>query len=119
MAELIAAHLLDAASGFDDQIAALDAFFDYVVRTGLREQVAFTDYTPAGQIPPRGNSPIEILDPVNPANNVARHYTELDRTRVVAAAEEALDAITEAKFATTKAQAVECWQVVFGTTFRG
>ena len=38
---------------------------------------------------------------------------------MVAAAEEALDAITEAKYATTKAQAIDCWQVVFGTSFKG
>lgn len=119
MAELIAAHLLDTGARFDDYKAALEAFFDYVVRTDLREQVAFTDYTPAADIPSRGSSTIEILDPVNAANNVAKRYTDLDRKRLVAAAEEALDAITEAHYATTKAQAIECWQVVFGTSFRG
>lgn len=119
MGELIAAHLLDTGVAFGDHIAALEAFFDYIVRTELREQVAFTDYTPAEKLPARGDLPIEILDPVNPANNVAKRYTDQDRLRVVAAAEEALDAITEAKYATTRAQAIDCWQVVFGTSFRG
>jgi hypothetical protein len=119
MAELIAAHLLDAGVSFTDHAAALDAFFEYVVRTELRERIAFTDYIPASQIPARVDTPIEILDPVNAANNVAKRYTDTDRKRIVVAAEEALDAITEAKYATTKAQAVQCWQVVFGTSFKG
>lgn len=119
MAELIAAHLLDSGVRFDDQAAALEAFFDYVVRTELRERIFFTDYIPATEIPGRTAAPIEILDPVNADSNVADIYTDTHRKRVVLAAEEALDAITEAKFATTKAQAIECWQIVFGTSFRG
>lgn len=119
MGELIAAHLLDTGIAFGDHIAALEAFFDYVVRTELREQVAFTDYTAAEKLPARSDLPIEILDPVNPANNVAKRYSDQDRLRVVVAAEEALDAITEANYATTRAQATACWQVVFGSSFRG
>lgn len=119
MGELIAAHLLDTGVPFGDHAVALDAFFEYVVRTELRERIAFTDFIPASQIPARGDAPIEILDPVNAGNNVAKRYTDTDRKRIVAAAEEALDAITEAKYATTKAQAVQCWQVVFGTSFKG
>jgi hypothetical protein len=79
----------------------------------------FTDYTPAAKLPARGDAPIEILDPVNPDNNIAKRYSDTDRLRVVAAAEEALDALTEARYAATKAQAVECWQVVIGTGFKG
>jgi hypothetical protein len=118
IAELIAAHLLDTGVAFDDHQGALDAFFEYVVRTELRDRIAFTDYIPASQIPTRGDTPIEILDPVNVHNNIARRYTAVDRKRIVTAAEAALDAITEARYATTKAQAVQCWQVVFGTSFR-
>lgn len=119
MGELIAAHLLDTGTSFTDHVAALEAFFDYVVRSELREQIVFTDYTPVAKLPARGDAPIEILDPVNPDNNIAKRYTDTDRLRVVAAAEEALDALTEARYAATKAQAVECWQVVLGTGFRG
>ena len=43
----------------------------------------------------------------------------VDRDRIVGAAEQALDAITEAAYATTKTDAVECWQVVLGTRFKG
>ena len=119
MAELIAAQLLDTGVAFGDHRAALDAFFEYVVRTELRDQIAFTDYIPASQVPARGEAAIEILDPVNVDNNVAQRYTDVDRKRIVNAAEAALDAITEASYATTKAQAVQCWQAVFGTSFRG
>lgn len=119
MAELISAHLLDTGVSFVDHAEALEAFFEYVVRTEMRERIAFTDFIPAAEIPARGDAPIEILDPVNAGNNVAKRYTDTDRKRIVTAAEPALDAITEARYATTKAQAVQCWQVVFGTSFKG
>ena len=61
----------------------------------------------------------EVFDPVNPENNVARVYTDDHRKRIVAAAEAALDAIVEASCAVTKAQEVECWQVVLGNRFQG
>jgi tRNA nucleotidyltransferase (CCA-adding enzyme) len=119
MAELIAAHLLDAGVSFANHQVALDTFFEYVVRTELRERIAFTDFVPMNKVPPRSDASIEILDPVNPDNNVAKRYTDYDRERIVTAAEVALDAITEAKYASTKSQAVECWQIVFGSSFRG
>ena len=69
---------------------------------------------------PTGNTGvIEIFDPVNPANNVAKNYTEADRQAIVNAAHEALDALGEAKYATTKAEAVECWQDIVGKGFKG
>jgi len=118
MTELICAHLLDRKLvAFEAYPAALEGFFDYVVRTDLAERVALADYYPASALPSARVGAIEIFDPVNPNNNVARLYDEHDRKRIVLAAEQALDAITEARYATTKAQAVECWQVVFGSRF--
>ncbi|MFY1685011.1 CBASS oligonucleotide cyclase [Micromonospora sp. WMMD730] len=120
MAELLCAHLLDTgAVTFTDYPAALEGFFDYIVRTGLAERIAFADYYRATELPSVRTDAIEIFDPVNPANNAARLYDEIDRKRIVDAAEESLDAITEARYATTKAQAVACWQVVLGSRFRG
>ncbi|WP_280331288.1 CBASS oligonucleotide cyclase [Nocardia wallacei] len=120
LTELTCAHLLDNnRMTFGDYPAALEDFFDYVVRTELRERIAFSDYYPISDLPDNRVGEIEIFDPVNPTNNVARGYEEADRQRIVDAASEALDAITEARFATTKAQAVECWQVVLGSRFRG
>ncbi|MGH3782534.1 MAG: CBASS oligonucleotide cyclase [Pseudonocardiaceae bacterium] len=120
MAELVCAHLLDEGLvTFNDYIGAMDGFFDWVVRTGLSERVAFTDYYAAAVLPSTWVGVIEVFDPVNPDSNVARLYDDDNRKRIVLAAEEALDAITEAGYATTKNQAVECWQVVFGDRFRG
>jgi hypothetical protein len=59
-----------------------------------------------------------MLDPVNADNNVASRYTDTDRKTIVDEAQAAFDAITEARFATTKGRAVDCWQTVFGPTFK-
>lgn len=56
---------------------------------------------------------IEVLDPVNFENNLS----EADGDMLVEQAEEALDAISEARHATTKGRAVDCWKEVFGPTF--
>jgi len=40
-------------------------------------------------------------------------------TRIMTAAQEALEAISEARFATTRGKAIECWQDVLGPSFRG
>ncbi|MXQ65579.1 nucleotidyltransferase [Actinomadura rayongensis] len=120
MIELICAHLLDTGRvDFTDYVAALEGFFDYIVRTDLRERIAFDTYYPASALPTERIGEIEIFDPINPENNTARLYEARDRIRIVDAAEAALDAITEASFATTKDQAVKCWQVVLGSRFRG
>ena len=63
--------------------------------------------------------PIEIFDPVNPTNNVAAMYDDGQRKKMVSAAQDALEAITEARFATTRGRAIECWQDVLGPSFRG
>jgi hypothetical protein len=120
MAELICAHLLDEGLvAFDDYTVAMDGFFDWVVRTELSERVAFTDYYAASALPSARVGVIEIFDPVNPDSNVARLYEDDDQRRIVLAAEKALDAITEAGYATTEDQAVKCWQVVLSEKFQG
>jgi tRNA nucleotidyltransferase (CCA-adding enzyme) len=120
MVELVCAYLLDKKiTAFEDYAVALEGFFDYVVRTELTERIAFTDYYPASALPKNRIGTMEVFDPVNPDNNVARLYEVSDQKRIVLAAEEALDAITEAGFATTQAQAVACWQVVLGSRFKG
>jgi tRNA nucleotidyltransferase (CCA-adding enzyme) len=119
MAELIVAHLVDSGLGIEDHVAALADTFDYIATSGLAERIAFTDYHNASELPPPTGHAIEIFDPVNPENNIAFRYTESDRARIVEAADEALAAITEASYATTKGQAVACWQVVLGTRFKG
>jgi len=119
MAELIVAYLVDSGLDPRDHVAALADVFDYIAGSGLAERIAFSDYYGAGDLPPSTNDAIEIFDPVNPENNIAFRYTESDRARIFEAADEALAAITEAGYSTTRGQAVACWQVVLGTRFKG
>lgn len=119
MLELIWAHLVDNGTPVSDYTRALEDFFAWIVRTELRDQVAFTDFEPASELPSRGISAIQVLDPVNFDNNVAEQYQEYDRKRIVTAAQEAYDAITDARFATTKGRAVDDWQTILGPTFKG
>lgn len=119
MIELILAHLSDEGIDLSNYPNALQLFFAYVVKTRLEERISFTDYYAASELPCEISTPIEIFDPVNPSNNVTSRYNTVDRDRLVKAAEEASDAISEAHYATTKTRAVECWQIVLGPAFRG
>jgi hypothetical protein len=60
-----------------------------------------------------------VLDPVNPQNNIAVRYDAIGRDRIVVAAQSAMDALTDARFATTKGRAVDDWQTILGPTFKG
>jgi len=46
-------------------------------------------------------------------------YEDRDRVRIVDAAQDALDALAEARFATTKGRALDCWRSVLGPSFGG
>jgi len=119
MVELICAHLGDSGQSFSDYPKGMESFFNYIVKTGLRTRIAFEDYYRATNLPKAGSAVIEIFDPVNPKNNVASLYTENNRQLILAAAQDALDAINEAHTAATKGHAVEMWRVVLGISFRG
>jgi hypothetical protein len=118
MVELICAHLADTGTDFSDYPAALEGFFAYVVQTELTEPIAFDDFYDASELPPSTAAEIEIFDPVNPENNVAERYTRGQRLKIVEAADEAVSAIAEAAYATTKGRAVDCWQIILGPSFR-
>jgi hypothetical protein len=117
--ELLWAHLADQGIPLGDYPIALEEFFAFVVKGGLATRIAFTDYHALSELPAPTGDAIEIFDPVNPTNNVAASYTVADRTRIEGAAHRALDALGEARYATTKVDAVECWQDVLGPSFRG
>lgn len=119
MTELICAHLADGGQSMADYRAAMEAFFNYVVKTGLKTRIAFKDHYPASELPTDLIDPIQIFDPVNPKNNVACQYTENHRRLIVTAAQDALDALNEAHTAATRGHAVQMWQVVLGSSFRG
>jgi tRNA nucleotidyltransferase (CCA-adding enzyme) len=116
--EMILAKLCDEGVDFSDYPEALQAFFTYLARSGLREQIVFTDNYKVSEVG-KFTDPVRIIDPVNPANNVARLYTDANVRAIVDAALEAGDAIDSALAATTKEKTVYYWQKVFGPTFQG
>lgn len=118
MIELLWARLADSGQNLKDYPEALEGFFAYLVKSELTDQVAFTDYFPTSSIPSRTSAAVEVLDPVNLVNNVGSRYTDGDRRRIVTAAHSALDALGEARFATTKGDAVSCWQDTLGSGFK-
>jgi hypothetical protein len=119
MIELITATLADAGLDLSSYPEALRGIFGYIVRSGLEERIAFTDYYLKNKLPAPTGAAIEIFDPVNSENNVAFRYTETDRERIIDAADEAVSAILEAGRALTKERAVARWQLVLGSSFRG
>jgi tRNA nucleotidyltransferase (CCA-adding enzyme) len=119
MLELLCAHLADGGLDMSDYPRALERVFAYIASSGLKNRIFFSDNYRETSLPSESRDAIKIYDPVNPANNVAGRYSDGDRVRIVEAAKDALDALTEARYATTKGRAVAMWQVVFGSTFRG
>lgn len=119
MVELICAHLADNGQDFSDYRKGMEAFFNYIVSTGLKKRIAFKDYYHPTELPANSTGLVEIFDPVNAKNNVASQYTETNRKLIVDAAQNALNALNEAHTASTKADAVAMWRVVLGTSFRG
>lgn len=119
MIELLWARLAANGASLADYPTALEDFFTYIIKSGLKERVFFTDHYSKTKLPAPNTGVIEIFDPVNPDNNIAKNYGEADRQAIVKAAHEALDATGEAKYATTKYEAVECWQDILGRGFKG
>lgn len=118
MVEMVLAKLCDQGVDFSDFPEALQAFFTYVARTNFRERIVFEDYYKASSAPKLGD-PVQIIDPINAENNVARLYTDENADAIVEAALDAGDAIDAALAAPTKQLTVYYWQKVFGTQFQG
>ena len=117
MIELIMAHLSDQGLDFTDYPEALQHFFTYIARTGLRDQIIFTDYYPASRVG-SFSEPMRIIDPVNELNNASKLYTRQEAGLIVDAAIDAGDAIDAALAAPTKGDTVRYWQKVFGPGFQ-
>jgi predicted nucleotidyltransferase len=118
MVELILAHLCDGGLDFSDYPDALQAFFTYIARSNLRERILFKDHYPASEVA-KCSDVVQIFDPINPSNNVAKLYTAAQADAIVDAALEAGDAIDAALAAPTKELTVRYWQKVFGSSFQG
>jgi hypothetical protein len=119
MTEMIIAYLADSGVSMADYTLALEKVFGYIVKSQLKQRIAFTDYYPAAKLPGPTGKAMEVFDPVNEKNNVAGIYDDSHRRKIVTAAQDALEAISEARFATRRGRAIECWQDVLGPSFRG
>ncbi len=117
MAELICANLVAGGTDPSHYPSALEAFFSYVVTSGLEQRISFTDYYKTSELPESTDDAIEIFDPVNAKHNVAKQYSTEDRNVIVEAAQDALDALVEAHHSTTQGRAVDLWQIVLGPSF--
>jgi hypothetical protein len=116
MIEMILAKLCDDGLGFSDYPEALQHFFTYTA-SDFRERIVFGDYYRPSEV---GSLPdeVQIIDPVNAANNVARLYTATNADAIADAALEAGDAIDAALAAPTKHETLRYWQTVFGPSFQ-
>lgn len=117
MVELIVAKLCDDGCDLSDYPEALQRFFTYVAASDMRERIVFGDYYRPGTAPALADT-VQIIDPVNAANNVARLYDGAHADAIVDAALEAGDAIDAALAAPTKQETVRYWQKVLGSTFQ-
>lgn len=118
MIEMILAKLCDQGVDFSDYPEALQAFFTYVARSTLRERIVFEDHYKASDVG-KLNDHIQIIDPINSTNNVARLYTATNADAIVDAALDAGDAIDAALAAPNKELTLRYWQKVFGPAFQG
>ena len=117
MIEMILAKLCDDGLDFSDYPEALQHFFTYVARSDLRQRIVFSDCYAPSTVGPL-NDWVQIIDPVNSENNVARLYTQANADAIVDAVMDAGDAIDAALSAPTKQLTVAYWQKVFGSTFQ-
>lgn len=115
MIELILAKLCDQGLDLSDYPEALQHFFTYIAKTGLKDQISFNDYyMSVGTF----TDVVRIIDPVNEKNNAAKLYTAANVRAIVDAAIDAGDAIDAALSATTKEKTVYYWQKIFGSSFK-
>ena len=117
MVEMILSRLLDQGLEFSDYPEAMQHFFTYVAKTDMREKIVFTDYYPATSVG-TFSEPVQIIDPVNPENNVAKLYSSSDADAIVNEALDAGDAIDAALAAPTKGETIDYWRKVFGPSFQ-
>jgi hypothetical protein len=117
MIEMILAKLCDDGLDFSDYPEALQHFFTYVVRSNMRERIVFSDYYKPSAVNTVSDE-VQIIDPVNAANNVARLYTAAEADAIVDAALDAGDAIDAALAAPSKQLTVTYWEKVFGSCFQ-
>ena len=118
MVEMILSRLVDRGEDFSDYPEALQHFFTYVAKSDLKDRIVFSDYYQPSRVGPLRDR-VQIIDPVNPDNNVSRLYTDYEADQIVDAAITAGDAIDAALTSPTKQKTLYYWRQVFGSSFGG
>ena len=118
MIEMILAKLCDDGTDFSDYPESLQSFFTYVAKSNMRERIVFEDYYNASAVGKLTDG-VQIIDPINATNNVARLYSAENADAIVEAALDAGEAIDAALAAPTKQLTLQYWQKVFGPSFQG
>lgn len=118
MVELMLAKLSDDGVDFSDYPNALQEFFTFLAAGGLEKRIVFSDHYKPSDVP-ACNDVVQIFDPINPLNNVAKLYKQAQVDAISDAANDAGDAIDAALNAPTKELTVKYWQKVFGSSFQG
>ncbi|MEV6985806.1 CBASS oligonucleotide cyclase [Sphaerisporangium sp. NPDC051017] len=121
--ELIVAHLWDNGWNgemlqVEDYPRAFEQVLAYIVRTGLTSPIVFDDFYDSADVA-ASTDPIQVWDPVNPTNNVARSYADHHRIRLVDRAAASLDEISWAATAPGAGAVNEAWRTLFGPSFAG
>lgn len=115
--EMIVAHLYDAGKlSLNDYPTALKQYFDALAAGLLKDRIIFTDYYEETMVPENSDL-VQVIDPVNPDNNVTSDYTQDNLNALEEEALAAGDAIDAALYAPTKQETVEYWRQVFGNSF--
>ncbi len=118
--DLLTAAAFDAVEITDEWQTSIRGIFNFLRRHALRTPVVFDDhYAASGVAVPR--DPVVILDPVNPANNVASAWTESTRADFLGRVQDAYDHMMDARsfeLDDREEDAVDAWCQVFGETFR-
>jgi hypothetical protein len=121
--ELVVAHLWDngwngEALAVNNYPRAFEQVLSFIARTGLQQPIVFTDFYKADAVSD-SHHPVQVWDPVNPTNNVARSYNEGHRQRLVKVATTALEDVVWGTQAPTKGDANDAWRSLFGPGFEG
>jgi hypothetical protein len=121
--ELIVANLWDKGwhgepLAVDDYPRAFEQVLSFIANTEMRRPIVFADYYTADAVPESWD-PIQVWDPVNPENNVARSYTDWNRECLVKLAASALEDVAWATQAPTRGDSNDAWRNLFGPGFEG
>jgi hypothetical protein len=115
--ELLVAHLYDRGKiDVDNYPLAMRQFFDALGCWLLRDRISFNDYYADNKIP-ESDDLIQVIDPVNPNNNVTGAYGTNELNVLEQEALAASDAIVAAEDAPTKQEALDYWRSVLSNSF--